>query len=79
MYREIYADTGSKPAKKPPKKTPAGDPLKNPKDISKIQVEHPRPQRSLRSILLDALYRLLQTLDRALLLVHLRGILGRGQ
>ena len=33
-----YADTGSKPAKKPPKKTPAGDPLKNPKDISKIQV-----------------------------------------
>ncbi len=38
MYREIYPDAGGKKEPKPPRKTPAGDPLKNPKDISKIRV-----------------------------------------
>ncbi len=38
LYREIYPDAGGKKDPKPPRKTPAGDPLKNPKDISKIRV-----------------------------------------
>lgn len=38
LYSSIYSNQTTKKEKKEPQNPPVGDPLKNPEDISKIQV-----------------------------------------